>query len=673
MSEAPVVDSTMAPAPTPAPTTKETDTPDAAKKTDQNQVFSLKVKPDYILDKRPESLGELPSEQIDESSNNHTNGDSRDNDRGKRGRKKKNKKRPRDARTPNSEKVCLSVLRGGECQYGETCKFSHDLQLYLKTREEDLTSLEDGCPNFKESGYCLFGAMCRFGSCHIIKATGENLRNEAVEAPPPIQNNLPKEVLLQLRKRNYPFKQKRNDKKGDNKEPIASRNNEKEAKTDSTAKPELNTGAEAEGSVDKKDDTPDNSKPEAPVPDKKEGTAAAEHFKSIVDPFRPSLIAANTNSGYNNDNSTPLPSKTKRIIDFSNKVYVAPLTTVGNLPFRRIMKKFGADITCGEMAVAGNLLDGKPGEWALLKRHPEEDVFGVQIASGYPDQFTRVCEVIENHMQVDFIDMNLGCPLDLICNKGAGSALMLREKKLKGILEGVTAAVSCPVTVKMRIGWTNNKPFARELVSSIQSWGIDGIGAVMVHGRSRTQRYSNLADWDYISEVAKGLDLDLPKLPVIGNGDIFSYADHEERVAREGLETTAMLARGALIKPWLPTEIKERRHWDISSTERLEMLKDFVRFGLTHWGSDQQGVDNTRRFLLEWLSFLYRYVPVGLLEVVPQQMNQRPPAVMKGRDDLETLFLSPHSYDWVKISEMLLGKVPDGFRFEPKHKAKGHT
>ena len=131
--------------------------------------------------------------------------------------------------------------------------------------------------------------------------------------------------------------------------------------------------------------------------------------------------------------------------------------------------------------------------------------------------------------------------------------------------------------------------------------------------------------------------------------------------------TTCMLARGALIKPWLPTEIKERRHWDISSSERLDILKKFTNYALEHWGSDPAGVARCRRFLLEWLSFLYRYVPVGLLEHVPIGMNDRPPRYM-GRNDLESLMASPSSDDWIKICKMLL-PVPSGFKFVPKHKA----
>ena len=135
-----------------------------------------------------------------------------------------------------------------------------------------------------------------------------------------------------------------------------------------------------------------------------------------------------------------------------------------------------------------------------------------------------------------------------------------------------------------------------------------------------------------------------------------------------GNVSTVMIGRAALIKPWIFEEIKEQRHIDISATERLDMLKVYAVNGLEHWGSDSKGVETTRRCMLEWLSFLHRYVPVGLLEVLPQSLGMRPPAYY-GRTDLETLLASSKVDDWIKISEMLLGPTPANFSFVPKHRS----
>mmetsp|Transcript_14416 Transcript_14416/g.20636 ORF Transcript_14416/g.20636 Transcript_14416/m.20636 type:complete len:613 (+) Transcript_14416:39-1877(+) len=574
------------------------------------------IKAEFIAAERPSCLTPLDAVKPTAQTAHPAQHKHHDEDEGsKRGKKMRgmNKKRPRDAKVSVRDRVCTSVLQGDACpfrpdEHNEQCPYNHDLTLLLQDRPRDIAEI-DVCPLFQLKGKCPFGLLCRVGNSHVNLTTGQNIVKEVAQTPDAILNELKKETQWKLRKNQYPFRCKR--------------------------------FFEHQGDAAKKG--------HEQVSEEKALPKSAEDL-------------------------SPLPDRMRKLIDFSNKVYVAPLTTVGNLPFRRIMKKFGADITCGEMAVAQNLLEGKPGEWALLKRHPSEDVFGVQIACGHADQFTRVAELIENECQVDFVDLNCGCPIDCICSKGAGSALMLRDNKLRDSLRGISNALSCPFTVKMRTGWDEKVPLAHKLVPKIQSWQVDGLSAIMIHGRSRLQRYSKLADWSYISQVANSQVEDLPNIPMIGNGDIFSFTDYEQRLRdHPELLPTAMIARGALIKPWLPTEIKERRHWDISASERLDFLKEFVSFGLEHWGTDQHGINTTRRFLLEFLSFLHRYVPVYMLEVLPQQMNQRPSVQhMCGRSDLETLMLSSHCGDWIKICEMLLGSVPDGFRFEPKHKANGY-
>ncbi|KAJ1494870.1 hypothetical protein T484DRAFT_1608781, partial [Baffinella frigidus] len=343
---------------------------------------------------------------------------------------------------------------------------------------------------------------------------------------------------------------------------------------------------------------------------------------------------------------------------------LAPLTTVGNLPFRRLCKGMGADVTLGEMALASRIVEGNAGEWALFRRHKSEDCFGVQIAGGWSDQVAKCVELLEENCSADFIDLNCGCPLEGVCNKGMGAELLDRTRRLQEIVTVASGSTSLPFTVKIRVGHYEDEErrHAHSLIPQLSKWGA---AAVTLHGRSRQQRYSREADWDYIRTCAKAGQK--AGVPVMGNGDVLTWEDYHNR--GEGV-ASCMIARGALIKPWLFKEIKEKKYWDIRSSERLDIMKDFCSYGLDHWGSDSLGVEKTRSFLLEWQAWLCRYVPVGVLEVLPPRLNHRSPGFV-ARDDLEQLMASSQVEDWIKLSEMILGPAPPGLNFVPKHRSSG--
>ncbi|TKY75450.1 tRNA-dihydrouridine(47) synthase of NAD(P)(+) [Spatholobus suberectus] len=152
------------------------------------------------------------------------------------------------------------------------------------------------------------------------------------------------------------------------------------------------------------------------------------------------------------------------------------------------------------MAMCTNLLQGQASEWALLRRHSSEDLFGVQICGAYPDTVARTVELIEQECTIDFIDINMGCPIDIVVNKGAGSALLTK-----------------PMRMKVRTAYFEGKNRIDSLIADIGSWGAS---AVTIHGRSRQQRYIKLADWDYIYQCARKAPI---TLPVVGNGDVFHF------------------------------------------------------------------------------------------------------------------------------------------------------
>ncbi|KMZ64761.1 putative tRNA-dihydrouridine synthase [Zostera marina] len=639
---------------------------------------------------RPHSLRSSSSSLNPPSTGDAERNERKDSDVFNKEKKSKRQiKRDRQKDQKSAKNICSMVAKTGDvtaCKYGANCRLSHDLDGFLKQKEEDLPG---NCPFLEIGECCPYGIACRYSGTHreaAVSATSTVLNiklSETNSLNKDVQRHLWKNTfkfpmadaqlkLLGLKKGNY---SKGNDEikdieNGTDRSHIPTKCDDDDTIStivdDAPSKICVNNGS-LEDASDVNDIRP-QKKAKIPIDEECDitktdnGTAPMEIEKHS---------RGETDSLNQKGNSTivdvfpTIHTREKKLIDFRNKLYLAPLTTVGNLPFRRLCKVLGADITCGEMAMCTNLLQGQASEWALLRRHSSEDIFGVQLCGAYPDTVARTVELINSECSVDFIDINMGCPIDIVVNKGAGSSLLTKPMRIKNIIQAASGTVDKPLTIKVRTGFFEGRNRVDSLIADISNWGAS---AVTIHGRSRQQRYSKVADWDYIHQCASKTS---GSLQVLGNGDIFSHLDWNKHKSDCPKLSTCMIARGALVKPWIFTEIKEERLWDISSGERFDILKKFVHFGLEHWGSDSKGVETTRYFLLEWLSYTYRYVPIALLDVIPQRLNWRPPGYY-GRDDLETLMASDSAADWIRISEMLLGKVPGDFGFAPKHKSNAY-
>ncbi len=159
----------------------------------------------------------------------------------------------------------------------------------------------------------------------------------------------------------------------------------------------------------------------------------------------------------------------------------------------------------------------------------------------------------------DFIDLNLGCPLDAITRRGGGAVLLERPRRVGEIVATLRAAVEVPISIKVRTGWRDEKPTAIPVARAAVDAGAD---AIIVHGRSRAQRYRRPTDWAFIGEVRAAVEV-----PVIGNGDIAGPADLNEKRALSGCDGVKV-ARAALVKPWIFGELREGVVRDLSSRER---------------------------------------------------------------------------------------------------------
>lgn len=277
---------------------------------------------------------------------------------------------------------------------------------------------------------------------------------------------------------------------------------------------------------------------------------------------------------------------------------MAPMTKGSNLPYRRLCVELGARVTMSEMTVARRLKQRKRSEFALIRRAADEPCFGVQLCGNDPDEMAWAAALVESR-GADFIDVNLGCPIDFFTRKGLGAALARNPGRVRRIVEAMSRAVQVPVTVKSRLGWDDKN---RNVLDVAQAAIDGGAAAIVVHGRTRSARYTHAADWEAIGAVAAAVSV-----PVVGNGDILFPGDVSEGLARAGC-AGVMAARGVLIKPWLFRELTTGP-LDPSADDRLVIYRRYVALAREHWGEDEAGTGRIREFLLWHLGFWCRHAP----------------------------------------------------------------
>lgn len=235
-------------------------------------------------------------------------------------------------------------------------------------------------------------------------------------------------------------------------------------------------------------------------------------------------------------------------VQMENPFVLAPMAGVTDLAFRKLCKEQGAGLLCMEMVSAKAISFKNKNTQALMEIHESEHPVSLQLFGSEPELMAEVAKSIEER-PFEILDINMGCPVPKVVNNGEGSALLKNPELIRKIVKEVSGAISKPVTVKVRIGFEGYPVDVVEIAKMVEDAGA---AAIAVHGRTRQQYYSGVADWDAIRRVKEAVTI-----PVIGNGDVDSPKKAEALMKETGCDAV-MIGRAVRGNPWI---FREMNHY----------------------------------------------------------------------------------------------------------------
>lgn len=257
-------------------------------------------------------------------------------------------------------------------------------------------------------------------------------------------------------------------------------------------------------------------------------------------------------------------------VEIKNNIFLAPMAGITDLVFRTICKEQGCGLVYSEMVSAKGIMYGSENTKKLLEVNESERPVAVQLFGSDPDILAEMALRLEEY-PIDIIDINMGCPAPKIVKNNEGSALMNNPELIGKIVNKVSRSIKKPLTIKIRKGFDNNNINAVEIAKIAEQ---NGASAIAIHGRTRQQYYSGVADWGIISEVKKAV-----KIPVIGNGDIISPEKAKEMFDKTNCDAV-MIGRAAEGNPWI---FKRTIHY-INTGELLPLpsIDEKIQMALKH-------------------------------------------------------------------------------------------